>query len=90
MGIFIVKSKTGAEPNPDSKIVKDDKELKIILFLCQSFENRNQLNAAGFAICGKFLCWSYPAEKVVHILNMAAMNKTGTEEAVATAGRAIS
>ena len=41
MGIFIVKSKIGAEPNPDSKIVKDDKELKIILFLCQSFENRN-------------------------------------------------
>ena len=92
MGIFLVKSKAKREAvsNPNSKIVKDEKELKIILFLCQTRRDRYQLDTAGFAICGKFLCWSYPEEKVVHILNMAAMNRTGTEEATKTVNRAFS
>lgn len=42
MGIFLVKSKAKRETlsNPNSKIVKDEKELKIILFLCQTRRDR--------------------------------------------------
>jgi len=40
------------------------------------------LNTAGFVISGKYLCWSFPEEKVVHVLDMDVMNKTGTEEAM--------
>ena len=91
MGIFVVKSKSqrGVGFEEGSKRVKDDKELKIILFLCKTERDRSQLNTAGFVICGKYLCWSYAAEKVVHTLNMDGMNSTGIEEATKTAGRAI-
>lgn len=92
MGIFIVKSKAqrAFEISDCSRLVKDNKELKIVLFLCKSERDRSQLNAAGFAICGKYLCWSYPEEKVVHTLNMDGMNKTGVEEATKAVGNAIS
>lgn len=92
MGIFIVKSKAqrAFEISDCSKLVKDNKELKIVLFLCKTERDRSQLNAAGFAICGKYLCWSYPEEKVVHTLNMEGMNKTGVEEATKAVGNAIS
>ena len=86
MGIFVVKCKPQrtVDQRSDTKLVKDDKELKIILFLCKTERDRSQLNAAGFEICGKYLCWSYPEEKVVHTLNMGGMNKTGVEEATKT------
>ena len=92
MGIFIVKSKAqrAFEISDCSRLVKDNKELKIVLFLCKTERDRSQLNAAGFAICGKYLCWSYPEEKVVHTLNMDGMNKTGVEEATKAVSSAIS
>lgn len=91
MGIFVVKSKAqrAVDGGADSKLVTDDKELKIVLFLCKNERDRSQLNAAGFVICGKYLCWSYPEEKVVHTLNMEGMNKTGVEDARKTVSKAI-
>ena len=91
MGIFVVKSKAqrAFEISDCSKLVKDNKELKIVLFLCKSERDRAQLNASGFVICGKYLCWSYPEEKVVHTLNMEGMNKTGVEEATKSVSNAI-
>jgi len=38
----------------------EEKELKIMLFLCKKDQDRFLLNRAGFEICGKYLCWSYP------------------------------
>ena len=91
MGIFVVKSKAqrAVDGGSDTKLVVDDKELKIVLFLCKNERDRSQLNAAGFVICGKYLCWSYPEEKVVHTLNMEGMNKTGVEDARKTVSKAI-
>jgi hypothetical protein len=34
---------------------------------------------AGFVVVGNFLCWSYPEEKIVHILDMSNMNKINTK-----------
>jgi len=36
---------------------------------------------AGFVVVGDFLCWSYPEEKVVHILDMKKMNKIKVQKA---------
>ena len=47
--------------------------MKIVLFLCKSKHERFHLNKAGFVVIGSYLCWSYPSEAVVHILDMTAM-----------------
>lgn len=91
MGVYIVNSKSqrGVGNQADTKLETDDKELKIILFLCKSEGDRNQLSSAGFVIIGRFLCWSYPSEKVVHTLDMTGLNATGVEEATKTVSRAM-
>ena len=78
MGLFIVKcqNEVGAV---SARLAQDDKDLKIVLFLCKSERDRFHLHKAGFAICGKFLCWSYPEEKLVHILDMDPMNELKRE-----------
>jgi len=73
MGLFVVKSNT-EEMNFQTKLDVVDKSLKIVLFLCKTNTDREQLHNAGFAIAGSYLCWSYPAEALVHVLDMAPMN----------------
>jgi len=42
MGIFIVKSKDSlVKDDANSRIVKDEKDLKIVLFLCKTERDRN-------------------------------------------------
>ena len=85
MGLFIVKSQNDVGA-VSARLAHDDKDLKIVLFLCKSERDRFHLHKAGFAICGKFLCWSYPEEKLVHILDMDPMNELKREKrTVATA-----
>ena len=58
-----------------SRLYHCEKELKIVLFLCKKDQDRFLLNRAGFQVCGKYLCWSFPSEKSVHILDMTGMTK---------------
>lgn len=60
MGIFVVNSKKQSEAQNISKIEKNNKSLKIILFLCKNEQERFWLSKAGFCIVGKYLCWSFP------------------------------
>lgn len=75
MGIFVVNPKKKRESLNLSKMSVDNKDLKIILFMCKSKRDREYLNNAGFVIVGKYLCWSFPKESVVHVLDMEGMNK---------------
>ena len=47
--------------------------------MCKSEKDRFYFNRSGFCVCGDYLCWSYPDEKIVHILNMAKMNEIKVE-----------
>ena len=75
MGLFVVKARNTVENYANSKLWKVDKDLKIVVFLCKSERDRFLFNRSGFCVCGDYLCWSYPDEKIVHILNMAKMNE---------------
>ena len=87
MGLFIVKCQNEAGAASE-RLAHDDKDLKIILFLCKSEKERFHLHKAGFAICGKYLCWSYPEEKLVHILDMGPVNGLKREKKSAVAALA--
>ena len=75
MGLFVVKARDPAQDYANSKLWKVDKDLKIVVFLCKTEKDRWYFDRSGFCVCGDYLCWSYPDEKIVHLLNMAKMNK---------------
>ena len=74
MGLFVVTPKK-EEKNFQTKLEVFDKDLKIVLFLCRKERDRQHLHNSGFAIVGNFLCWSYPEERLVHVLDMHELNE---------------
>ena len=62
--------------------------MKVVLFLCKTERDRFQLDKAGFCVVGSYLCWSYPEEKEVHILNMEDMNSIKRDKELMMAQRA--
>ena len=74
MGIFVVNPKKKKACLNISKLSYSNKSLKVILFMCKSKRDRQHLNNSGFVIVGKYLCWSFPAESIVHVLDMEKLN----------------
>ena len=74
MGLFVVKPKAqnlnDHQKKENGKISVIEKDLKIVLFLCTTEKDRHHLHQSGFSVVGDYLCWSYPEEKFVHVLNM--------------------
>ena len=89
--MFVVKPYL-EKKNPQKKIAIVEKEMKVVLFLCRSENDRHSLHNAGFCVVGTHLCWSYPDEKIVHVLDMDPLNKitrriTPNKSAIFRSGR---
>ena len=79
MGIFAVK--------PDEELLSPQIEpnldrgtLKIVLFLCKSEKDRFLLESASITVCGNFFCWSFPEEKVIHLIDMSNIHKLAVQK----------
>jgi len=48
----------------------EEVSFSIVLFLCKSKKERFHLEQAGFTMVCNQICWSYPTEPYVHILDV--------------------
>ena len=100
MGIFEVAEKSkkdtncslGIDENENYKLVgkwrgTEETTFNIVLFLCKSQLDRFHLEQAGFTIVCNQLCWSYPTESFVHILDIRKIHEAKEERKNSIAGR---
>ena len=100
MGIFEVaerskkenSSSLGFDENANYKLIgkwrgTENTTFNIVLFLCKSQTDRFHLEQAGFTMVCNQLCWSYPTESIVHILDIRQVHKVKEEHKGSVAGR---
>ena len=77
IGLYVVKPQENQQEDPNEAknfLRKRDKELKILLLLCKTEKDQHAINNSGFVLCGDYLCWQYPEQASVHVLNMSRLN----------------
>ena len=75
LGLYVAKPETDHSVTKHEFLSNRDKELKILVLLCKSEDDRRAVITSGFVVCGDNLCWKYPDRKVINILNLALFNQ---------------
>lgn len=100
MGIFEVAEKSnkkencslGFDENANYKLIgkwrgTEETTFNIVLFLCKNQTERFHLEQAGFTMVCNQLCWSYPTESYVHILDIRKIHEAKEEQKNSLTGR---
>lgn len=100
MGIFEVGEKSnkeancslGFDENANYKLIgkwrgTEATTFNIVLFLCKNQTERFHLEQAGFTMVCNQLCWSYPTESYVHILDIRKIHEAKEVQKNSLAGR---
>jgi len=58
----------------------EEVSFNIVLFLCRSRRERFHLEQAGFTLVCNQVCWTYPTQPVVHILDVRKIHEAKAEE----------
>ena len=72
IGMYVVRPSDIESEN--SCLKKRQKELKILILLCKTQQDRDAVKDAGFVICGDFMCWQYPKSQFVNVLDLSETN----------------